>query len=119
MVKYREAKLDRAFSALSHPIRRGIVARLAGGSATVAELAKPHHVSAPAISKHLHILEEAGLMRREKDGRVHHCRLVPDRVGEAQAWIEKYRVFWEESFDRLENYLKETQVKEKKHGRKK
>ena len=117
MVKYKETQLDLAFSALSHPIRRGIVARLAGGEATVAELARPYKVSAPAITKHLHILEDAGLMKREKSGREYHCRLVVDRMQEAEHWLEQYRQFWEQSLDRLDLYLKELQSKEKKNGK--
>ena len=114
MVNYNKTQLDLAFSALAHPIRRSIVVRLAKGEATVAQLAKPHHVSAPAISKHLHILEEAGLMKRKKAGREHHCRLVPDRMKEAQEWIAHYRQFWEQSFDRLEEYLKKTKIQGEK-----
>ena len=114
MVNYKEQQLDEAFGALAHPIRRGIVKRLATGEATVSKLARPHRVSGPAISKHLRILEEAGLLRRRKTGREHHCRLVPDRLKQAQDWIEHYRRFWEGSLDRLENYLKQTQAKEKK-----
>lgn len=107
MVNYTEAGLDRAFAALAHPIRRGILARLATGEATVAELAKPFKVSAPAISKHLRILEEAGLLSRRKLGREHHCRLEERRMREAQGWIERHRRFWNERLDALERYLKE------------
>src|SRR5262249_47310819 len=119
MVNYNQAQLDRTFGALAHPIRRGILARLASGEVTVAELAKPHGVSAPAISKHLRILEKAGLMSREKRGREHRCKLEADRMKQAEAWIEHYRQFWEASLDRLEAYLKEIQLKEKSHGREK
>ena len=94
MVKYRELELDRGFGALAHPIRRGILARLAVGEATVSELAKPFKVSAPAISKHMRILEEAGLLSRRKQGREHHCRLEARRLREAEAWIIRYRRFW-------------------------
>lgn len=107
MVNYREAQLDLAFGALAHPIRRGILARLALGETTVAELAKPFKVSAPAISKHMRILEEAGLLSRKKQGREHHCRLEAKRLKEAQAWIEHHRKFWNERLDALERYLKE------------
>lgn len=106
MVKYRELELDRAFGALAHPIRRGILAHLATGEATVSELAKPFRVSAPAISKHMRILEEAGLLSRKKQGREHHCRLEAQRLKEAQAWIEQHRKFWNERLDALERYLK-------------
>lgn len=108
MVKYSSARLDLAFGALAHPIRRGIVARLATGEATVSELARPHRVSAPAITKHLHILEEAGLLSRRKQGREHHCRLEAKRLQEAEAWIEQHRRFWNERLDALERFLKET-----------
>ena len=114
MVNYSEKQLDRSFSALAHPIRRGIVKRLSEGEATVAQLAAPHRVSAPAITRHLRILEGAGLLKRRREGREHHCRLVPDRMKEAQDWIEHYRKFWEGSFDRLEAYLKKAQAEEKK-----
>jgi DNA-binding transcriptional ArsR family regulator len=119
MVNYKPSRLDLTFGAMAHPIRRGILARLAKGEASVAELAAPHGVSAPAISKHLHILEGAGLMQRHKIGREHRCRLAVDRMKEAEGWIEHYRRFWEQSFDRLDIYLQELQKKGKKHDRKK
>ena len=100
-------QLDRAFGALSHPIRRGILARLAMGEATVAELAKPFRVSAPAISKHMRILEQAGLLSRRKQGREHHCRLEEQRLREAQQWLQQQRDLWDERLDSLERYLKE------------
>ncbi len=105
MVNYNPAQLDLSFGALAHPIRRGILARLANGEATVAELAEPYKVSAPAISKHLHILENAGLMIRRKEGRVHHCRLVDKKMKEAENWLEQQRKFWNERLDALERYL--------------
>ncbi|HVC09981.1 MAG TPA: metalloregulator ArsR/SmtB family transcription factor [Elusimicrobiota bacterium] len=107
MVNYNGHRLDLSFSALSHPIRRGILARLASGEATVAELARPHRVSAPAISKHLRILEQAGLMSRRKQGREHFCRLEAERMKEAQTWIESQRALWNARLDALEKYLKE------------
>lgn len=107
MVNYQRRQLDLAFGALAHPIRRGILARLAGGEATVAELARPHKVSAPAISKHLRILEQAGLLSRRKQGREHRCRLQPEKMAQAQRWIETQRALWNERLDRLERYLKE------------
>ena len=106
MVNYSRAHLDRAFGALAHPIRRGILARLAKGEATVTELAKPYNVSAPAITKHMRILEEAGLLSRRKEGREHHCKLEAGRLDEAQRWIEHQRKFWNERLDALERYLK-------------
>ena len=108
MVNYNQHHLDLAFGALAHPIRRGILARLSAGEATIAELAKPFNVSAPAITKHMRILEEAGLLSRKKRGREHHCRLEQKRMKEAEAWIENHRTFWNERLDALERYLKET-----------
>ncbi|MDE2489973.1 MAG: winged helix-turn-helix transcriptional regulator [Elusimicrobia bacterium] len=107
MVNYQQRRLDLAFGALSHPIRRGILARLATGEATVAELARPFKVSAPAITKHLRVLEEAGLLTRRKEGRARRCRLEAERLRQAQEWIERYRAFWNDRLDALERYLKE------------
>ncbi len=106
MVNYNR-RLDLAFNALAHPIRRAVLARLALGETTVAELARPHKVSAPAISKHLRILEQAGLMSRRKMGREHRCRLEAAPMKEAQGWIKRQRAFWNERLDALEKYLKE------------
>jgi len=107
MVNYNQRRLDLSFGALAHPIRRGILARLAAGEATVAELARPHRVSAPAISKHLHILEMAGLVSRRKQGREHHCRLEAKRMRDAERWLEYHRKFWNDRLDALERYLAE------------
>jgi len=101
------AQLDLAFGALAHPIRRGIVSRLSAGEATVAELARPFQVSAPAISRHMRVLEEAGLLTRRRRGREHHCRLVHERMREAEAWLERHRKAWDERLDALEQFLKE------------
>jgi DNA-binding transcriptional ArsR family regulator len=107
MVNSRAGRLDGTFGAMAHPIRRGILAQLATGEATVAELARPYDVSAPAISKHMRILEEAGLLSRTRQGREHRCRLEPARLKDAQAWIEQQRQFWNDRLDALERYLKE------------
>lgn len=107
MVNYNQRRLDLSFGALAHPIRRGILARLSAGEATIAELAKPFHVSAPAISKHMRILEEAGLLSRKKRGREHHCRLEQKPMKEAQEWISAHRKFWNDKLDSFERYLKE------------
>jgi DNA-binding transcriptional ArsR family regulator len=107
MVNYNQHRLDLAFGALAHPIRRGIIARLSTGEATIAQLAKPFKVSAPAISRHMKILEDAGLLSRTKIGRAHHCRLERRRMKEAQNWIEEHRKFWNGKLDALELYLKE------------
>lgn len=100
--------LDATFGALSDATRRGILARLATGETTVSELAAPYEMSLPAVSKHLRVLETAGLVTRHKDGRVHRCRLIAEPMKDAAEWIERYRVFWEEQFDALERYLAET-----------
>jgi DNA-binding transcriptional ArsR family regulator len=107
VVKYHQHQLDLAFGALAHPIRRGILERLSAGEATVAELAKPFRVSAPAISKHMRILEQAGLLSRKRQGRELHCRLEEKRMQEAEAWIEQHRTLWIDRLDALELYLKE------------
>ncbi|MBZ5639755.1 MAG: metalloregulator ArsR/SmtB family transcription factor [Acidobacteriia bacterium] len=107
MVNYSRRQLDLTFGALAHPIRRGILARLSSGEATIAELAKPFEVSAPAISKHMRILEKAGLLSRKKHGREHRCRLEQKRMREAEAWIEHHRRFWNDRLDALERYLEE------------
>jgi DNA-binding transcriptional ArsR family regulator len=106
--------LDSTFGALADPTRRAILARLAQGPATVSELAAPFAVSLPAVSKHLRVLESAGLLRRRIAGRVHHCRLVPQPMKDAAAWMETYRAFWETQFDALAKYLESTNVPEEK-----
>ncbi len=111
--------LDRTFSALSDPTRRAILRRLANGERTVTELARPFDVSLPAISRHLRVLEEAGLLAQEKDGRIRRCQLAAKPLQDAARWIERYRRFWEESFDRLDEYLSELQKKEKRHDHRK
>ncbi len=107
MVKYNQHQLDLSFGALAHPIRRGILARLSAGEASITELAKPFKVSAPAITKHMKILEEAGLLSRKKQGRVHRCRLEERRMMQAQEWLAAHRKFWNDKLDALERYLKE------------
>ncbi len=113
MVKYSHSPLDGTFSALADPTRRAILARLALGEASVTELAEPLDVSRPAVSKHLRVLERAGLLTREKDGRVRRCRLVADPMQEASEWIASYQRYWEERFDALAEYLHEPARKEK------
>ncbi|HVY62034.1 MAG TPA: metalloregulator ArsR/SmtB family transcription factor, partial [Planctomycetota bacterium] len=95
------------FGALAHPIRRGILARLAAGEATVTELARPFKVSAPAISRHMRVLERAGLLSRRVAGREHRCRLERKGMDEAAAWLDRQRDIWNERLDALERYLKE------------
>jgi DNA-binding transcriptional ArsR family regulator len=112
MVNYSASSLDTTFAALSDPTRRAILARLAGGESTVTELAKPFEVSLPAISKHLRVLEKAGLLRRERDGRIHRCSLNAKPMKDADDWIRRYRQFWEERLDALAEYLEKTQKEE-------
>jgi len=114
MVKYSTRILDRTFGALADPTRRRILEHLAGGDRCVTDLARPYRMSLPAVSKHLRVLESAGLVRRKRDGRVHRLKLEARPMQQAQAWIEEYRKFWETSFDRLDEYLKQIQNKEKK-----
>jgi len=111
--------LDLAFGALAHPIRRGILARLATGEASVAELAKPYRVSAPAITKHMRVLEEAGLLSRRKEGRQHRCKLEARRMKEMGEWIERQRALWNDRLDRLGEYLEDMKHAEVSRGRKK
>ena len=114
MVKYNTGLLDATFGALADPTRRAILARLARGQAMVTELAEPFSMSLPAISKHLRVLESAGLLQREIDGRVHRCRLAAEPMKNAAAWITQYRAFWESQFNALEKYLEATADKEEK-----
>jgi DNA-binding transcriptional ArsR family regulator len=97
--------LDRVFSALADPTRRAILARLTRGDATVGELAGPFAMSRPAISKHLNVLERAGLVLRLPDGRVNRCVFDPAPLKDASAWVDDYRRYWEGSLDVLANYL--------------
>ena len=100
--------LDATFSALADPTRRAILARLSRGEATVTTLAAPFQISLPAISKHLRVLERAGLIRREKKGRVHHLSLEAEPMRKASEWIEFHQRFWEERLEDLTRYLDET-----------
>lgn len=120
----RADRLDATFAALSDPTRRAILARLRTGEASVNELAEPFDMSLPAISKHLKVLERAGLVERGRDAQRRPCRLAPAPLREVVEWAEDYRQHWEESFDRLDDYLKDLQAptktktkKEKSHGR--
>jgi|ERR687895_113738 DNA-binding transcriptional ArsR family regulator len=113
-------RLDRTFGALADPTRRGILARLAKGEATVTELAEPFDISLPAVSKHLKVLERAGLIARGRERQWRPARLEAGPLREVADWTERYRRFWEESYDRLDEYLEELQGrrKEKGNGRK-
>jgi len=112
-------RLDATFSALADPTRRAILARLASGEATVNELAAPFDMSLPAISKHLKVLERAGLISRGREAQTRPCRLQAVPLREISEWVERYRKFWEESFERLDDYLEVLKAKEKRDGRKK
>jgi DNA-binding transcriptional ArsR family regulator len=102
-------QLDSTFSALADPTRRAILSRLANGEATVTELAEPFTISLPAISKHLKVLERAGLIARGRAAQWRPCRLQPAPLAGAAEWLERYRQFWEGSFDRLDDHLKTIQ----------
>jgi len=112
-------RLSATFSALADPTRRAILARLAAGEVSVSELAEPFAMSLPAVSKHLKVLERAGLIERGRAAQWRPCKLKPEPLKQAAGWIEQYRAFWEERFDRLEVYLKDVQAeqaKEKRNG---
>jgi len=112
-------RLSTTFAALADPTRRAILARLASGETSVTELAKPFDMSLPAVSKHLKVLEGAGLIERGREAQWRPCRLQADPLKDVASWVEYYRRHWEESFDKLDSYLKELQRKEKQHGREK
>jgi DNA-binding transcriptional ArsR family regulator len=105
--------LDSTFAALADPTRRSILARLAGGEASVTELAEPFDMTLPAVSKHLKVLERAGLITRGRRAQWRPCRLEPARLKEASDWLEEYRRLWEKRLDRLDEYLRDLQGKEK------
>lgn len=104
-------QLSDTFQALADPTRRAILARLALGKASVTELAKPFQMTGPGVSKHLRVLERAGLIERGREAQWRPCRLTAEPLKDAAAWLEDYRRFWEGSFDRLDDYLKELQAK--------
>ncbi|MBS0211531.1 MAG: winged helix-turn-helix transcriptional regulator [Planctomycetes bacterium] len=112
-------QLSSTFAALADPTRRAILARLSRGETSVSELAEPFKMTLPAISKHLKVLERAGLITRGREAQWRPCRLAAAPLKDVAGWLERYRKHWEESFDRLDDYLKELQAKDKKHGRKK
>ena len=119
-------RLSTTFAALADPTRRAILARLCLGETSVSELAEPFDMSLPAVSKHLKVLERAGLIARGREAQWRPCRIEPRALKSIDDWLERYRGFWEERLDRLEDYLRELQAKEKpskakgkKRGRKK
>jgi DNA-binding transcriptional ArsR family regulator len=111
--------LSATFAALADPTRRAILARLASGETSVTELAQPFEMSLPAVTKHLKVLERAGLIRRGRQAQWRPCQLAPKPLREVADWVERYREFWEQSLDRLDEYLQALQRKEKRHGPKK
>jgi DNA-binding transcriptional ArsR family regulator len=118
MVKYSSETLNRTFAALADPTRRRILAHLARGDKRVTHLARPHAMSLPAVSKHLRVLENAGLLRRRRYGRVHEIQLDAKPLKETAQWVEEYRKFWERSLDRLAAYLEKTAKQPQKKGAK-
>jgi DNA-binding transcriptional ArsR family regulator len=113
----RSAALDATFGALADPTRRAILARLAESpDVSVSELARPFAISLPAVSKHLRVLEGAGLLSRRQEGRVHHCRLEAQPMRTAADWIAHYRVFWEKRLEALGRYLEQTQPREEEES---
>ena len=123
MVKYNggqsamaSERLNLAFGALADPTRRAILSRLASGEASVSDLAKPFRMTLPAVSKHLKVLQRAGLVTQGREAQWRPCRLEAAPLKEVADWVERYRVYWEQSFDNLEEYLAKVQSKEKKRG---
>lgn len=109
MVKYQDKDLDNIFHALADSTRRAILMRLTDGDAVVSELAEPFEMSLPAISKHLNVLEKAGLLQRHKDGRIRRCELLAGPLETAADWIKFYRQFWESQLDSLADFLDDSQ----------
>jgi DNA-binding transcriptional ArsR family regulator len=112
-------QLSETFGALADPTRRAILARLAAGEASVTELASPFAMSMPAISKHLNVLERAGLIARGREAQWRPCRLQAGPLQDIAGWVEHYRQFWEQSFDRLDDYLRELKKRDSRHKEKK
>jgi DNA-binding transcriptional ArsR family regulator len=118
VIQAAAGSLDATFAALADPTRRAILARLARGAATVTELAEPFAMTQPAVSKHLKVLERAGLISRDRDAQRRPSRLEPRRLAEASAWLEQYRRFWEASFARLDKVLEELAANPARRARK-
>jgi len=115
MVECNSNVLDRTFGALADPTRRRILAQLAKGEECVTSLARPHAMSLAAVSKHLIVLERAGLVKRRRDGRVHSLALEAKPMQEAREWLDRYRKFWEANLERFEQYLDKLQMEESEH----
>jgi DNA-binding transcriptional ArsR family regulator len=109
--------LSATFAALADPTRRAILAKLSAGEASVTELAEPFEMSLPAVSKHLKVLERAGLIARSREAQWRPCQLDAGPLKDVAGWVEHYRRFWTDSFDRLDNYLHELRIKENRRGR--
>jgi DNA-binding transcriptional ArsR family regulator len=105
--------LDASFAALAHPVRRKVLATLVRGALPVKDLARSGQISGPALTKHLHILENAGLITRSREGQLRPCRLRARPLQEIDAWMDMYRTFWSESFDKLDHHLKQVQAQRK------
>ena len=119
MVQHQSDHLNATFAALADPTRRAILARLASGQCSVTELAEPFDMSMPAVSKHLKVLERAGLIARSREAQWRHCQLDAAPLREVSEWLEQYRDLWEARLDRLDAYLMELQKKGKPRARKK
>jgi DNA-binding transcriptional ArsR family regulator len=117
MVQQHTDPLSTTFAALADPTRRAILARLSRGECSVTELAEPFDMSMPAVSKHLRVLERAGLIARGREAQWRPCRIEAGPIKEVADWTERYRHIWEQRFDRLETYLQHLKAKEKRHGR--
>ncbi|HEY9627168.1 MAG TPA: metalloregulator ArsR/SmtB family transcription factor [Coleofasciculaceae cyanobacterium] len=118
-VSLKEHQLNLTFAALADPTRRAILAHLSQGEASVTELAQPFDISLPAISKHLKVLERAGLITRSREAQWRPCQLEANPLKDVDQWLEQYRQFWEQSFDRLDDYLQELQAQELQAGEEK
>ncbi len=116
MVEAEAEKLDRAFAALADPTRRAILGRLAIGEAGVTELAEPFEMSLPAVSKHLKVLERAGLITRSREAQWRYCRLEPAPLKRVADWVGEYKRFWDESYERLDEYLEDLKRKTEQEG---
>jgi DNA-binding transcriptional ArsR family regulator len=119
MVQYSQAHFDASFGALSDPTRRGVLEQLGRGDASITALAERFHMTLTGMKKHVSALEQAGLVKTEKVGRVRTCKLGPRGLEEEAAWIERYRQLWAARFDELDNVIEELKRKEKANGRKK
>ena len=116
MVEYESTRLDAVFHALGDPTRRGMLANLALGEKSVGELAQPFEMSFAGASKHVKVLEEAGLIARRKSGRTHYCSIRPEPLAEAQGWLQQWERFWTVRLDRLEDLIKSDTAKENPNG---